>query len=230
MKKFLFFASILLVLLISANILVSQARSQKPLLESYLTGKYLIGAFEGVFNKSRVKVPPYSKLALKPNPVLGTSSENKTIFIDITNQTLSAYEGLDKVYEFPISSGLWDKTPRGQFEVWIKLKYTRMEGGSEALGTYYNLPNVPYTMYFYNTEVPKEKGFGIHGAYWHNNFGHPMSHGCINLKIEDAEKLFYWATPNISENEWSKRATEENTGTKIIIFGKYNYNSTALNK
>ena len=62
-----------------------------------------------------------------------------------------------------------------------------MAGGSKALGTYYYLPNVPCTMYFY-------KGYGLHGTYWHNNFGHPMSHGCVNMKTEEACTLFDWAS------------------------------------
>ena len=59
-----------------------------------------------------------------------------------------------------------------------------MSGGS---GTdYYNLPNVPHTMFYYND-------FGLHGAYWHNNFGHTMSHGCVNMRPVDAKTLFEWA-------------------------------------
>lgn len=92
-----------------------------------------------------------------------------------------------------------------------------MSGGSRALGTYYNLPNVPYTMYFYNEETPKSRGFGIHGAYWHNNFGYPMSHGCINMRIKDVEKLYYWATPYSASN--TTYATEEDPGTPIRIYG-----------
>jgi lipoprotein-anchoring transpeptidase ErfK/SrfK len=53
-------------------------------------------------------------------------------------------------------------------------------------GPGYNLPNVPYTMYFY-------RGYAIHGTYWHNNFGSPMSHGCVNLATPDAQWLYNWA-------------------------------------
>ena len=60
-----------------------------------------------------------------------------------------------------------------------------MKGGSIALGTYYDLPNVPYVVYFY-------KGYGIHGTYWHSNFGHPMSHGCVNVSIPDMALLYNW--------------------------------------
>src|SRR5205085_10458890 len=93
--------------------------------------------------------------------------------------------------------------------IWTKLKYVRMTGGSKAINTFYDLPNVPYTMFFYNSEVPKYKGYGIHGAYWHNNFGHPMSHGCINMKPSDAQEVFNWAT--------SEQDSE--AGTKILIYG-----------
>ena len=54
-------------------------------------------------------------------------------------------------------------------------------------GPDYYLPQVPYTMYFY-------KGYAIHGTYWHNNFGHPMSHGCVNMRTDDAAWLFNWAS------------------------------------
>lgn len=92
-----------------------------------------------------------------------------------------------------------------------------MEGGNKAWGTYYNLPNVPYTMYFYNNEVPKTRGYGIHGAYWHNNFGHPMSHRCVNMKPEESEKLYFWADPSVKGN--TTYADKDNPGTKIVIYG-----------
>jgi hypothetical protein len=94
-----------------------------------------------------------------------------------------------------------------------------MEGGSKLLGTYYNLPNVPYTMFFSNDDVLKSSGFGIHGTYWHNNFGHPMSHGCINMKTEEAEQLYEWATPKLN-GEQSITATPDNPGTRVIIYGQ----------
>ncbi len=83
-----------------------------------------------------------------------------------------------------IASGKWDPTPVGNFHIWEKLVSTTMAGGSGADA--YNLPNVPYVMYFY-------QDYGLHGAYWHNNFGHPMSHGCVNERIVDAKALYEWA-------------------------------------
>lgn len=109
----------------------------------------------------------------------------KRVEVDLTKQRLYAYEGGTLVYNFLISSGKWYRTPTGEFKPWIKLRSTRMAGGSRALGTYYNLPNVPYVVYFY-------QGYGIHGTYWHNNFGRPMSHGCVNVSIPNMALLYNW--------------------------------------
>jgi lipoprotein-anchoring transpeptidase ErfK/SrfK len=154
--------------------------------------------------------------------VLGftTETRNKRIEIDLTNQKLYAFEGDRKVYDFSVSTGKWWPTPTGEFTIWVKVKSQLMKGGSRELGTYYYLPNVPFVMFFYNQSITKIRGFGIHGAYWHNNFGHPMSHGCINMKIEDSKALYEWATPVVTNPKaWSTLATPENTGTKVTIYG-----------
>ena len=62
-----------------------------------------------------------------------------------------------------------------------------MKGGSYATGDYYFLPKVPYVMYFI------DGGYALHGTYWHHNFGHPMSHGCVNLPTDQSKLLFDWA-------------------------------------
>ena len=152
--------------------------------------------------------------------VLGQTSSNKRTEVDLTNQRLYAFENNQKIYDFVISSGLYDWTPRGVFHIWTKLRYTKMEGGNKALGSYYYLPNVPYTMYFYNDAIPMWRGFGLHGTYWHNDFGRPKSHGCVNLRTEDAEKLFFWAEPELNGKS-SIRASDDNPGTEIVIYGKY---------
>lgn len=146
--------------------------------------------------------------------VLGVSSGNKWIDVDLTTQTVRAMEGNTEVYRFLVSTGKWAPTPTGEFAIWSKFKYTKMSGGSKALHTYYYLPNVPYTMYFTNS------GVGLHGTYWHNNFGHPMSHGCVNMAIPDAEKLFYWADPQLPSGENSVRANRDNPGTRVVVRGK----------
>lgn len=128
------------------------------------------------------------RVASVSNLILGEKiDDNKWIEIDLSNQKIFMHEGDNIVGQFLISTGKWSPTPSGEFRIWTKLRYTRMTGGSQALGTYYNLPNVPYTMYY-------DRGYGIHGAYWHNNFGNTMSHGCTNMRPEEAGIVFNWAS------------------------------------
>jgi len=104
------------------------------------------------------------------------------IDVNLSQQMVYAYEGNTIVASFLVSTGVPAfPTVTGQYHIYIKLVSTLMAGPG------YYLPNVPYTMYFY-------KGYGFHGTYWHSNFGHPMSHGCVNMYTPDAEWLFYWAS------------------------------------
>jgi len=151
--------------------------------------------------------------------VLGETSEPKRIEVDLTNQRLYAYEGDRRVFDFLISSGKWGRTPTGTYRIWTKMRFTKMEGGSKVLGTYYYLPNVPFVMYFYNDEIPKWRGFGLHGTYWHSNFGHPMSHGCINMRTEEAGQLYYWSQPDL-RGRGSILAGDDNPGTPVVIYGE----------
>lgn len=181
----------------------------------------LSGRFEdeikGIFMGKIVSVPSQiSKIEEKA--VLGQKiGVEKRIYIDLSRQMLYAYEGDNLALSFPVSTGKWYSTPTGDFRIWIKLRYTRMAGGDKRIGTYYNLPNVPHVMYFYNSEYPKAQGYGLHGAYWHNNFGHPMSHGCINIGLESAERLYSWADPPIQGN--TTYASAQSAGTSITIYG-----------
>src|SRR5438045_6259737 len=96
-----------------------------------------------------------------------------------------------------------------------KVRATRMEGGEGKY--YYNLPNVPFVMFFGNDKIFWGRGFGLHGAYWHNDFGKVHSHGCVNLQIPVAEKLYYWTAPTVPEGKNFVKADEENPGTRIVI-------------
>jgi hypothetical protein len=188
-----------------------------------LTEEFDPSCKEAVCDNKKVLVPEKNQTGLSRAEegevaAAETSNSNKRIEIDLTNQRLYAFEGDSKVFDFLVSTGKFNRTPTGRFRIWTKLRYTKMSGGSKALGTYYYLPNVPYTMYFYNEEYSQALGYGIHGTYWHNNFGHPMSHGCVNMKTPEAEKLYYWAQPNLND-KGSIRATEDNPGTEIVIYG-----------
>lgn len=108
-------------------------------------------------------------------------SNERWIAVDLSDQRVYAYEGDWLINSFLVSTGTW-RTPTvtGTFRIYIKLLYDDMVGPG------YNLPDVPYTMYFY-------RGYGLHGTYWHSNFGTPMSHGCVNLETGDAAWLYDFA-------------------------------------
>lgn len=182
-----------------------------------LTGKYDPSLTAAIFDNQSLSLPVLAQL---PKPkVLGQTTADKRIEVNLSNQTLYAFEDNRLVYQFLISSGKWARTPTGTFTIWGKFRYTKMEGGNKAINTYYYLPNVPYVMFFYNDKVAKSRGFSLHGTYWHSNFGHPMSHGCINMKTEEAAQLYYWANPELG-NKTSILASIDNSGTKVIIYGE----------
>jgi len=134
---------------------------------------------------TRTIQPPTSTLvplqSEQPSHPEDINDDVRWIDIDLSDQRLYAYEGRSIVRSFAVSTGIWQyPTPVGSFNVWIKLRYTDMRGPG------YYLPDVPYTMYFYSD-------YGIHGTYWHNNFGTPMSHGCVNMITEEAGWLYNWS-------------------------------------
>jgi len=159
-----------------------------------------------IFNNKEIGIPEYNieKYVLGEN-IVETSGSNKRIEVDLTSQRTYAYEGDKIVYSFLISSGTWGRTPTGDFKIWAKVKSQKMSGGSKELGTYYYLPNVKNVMFFYNDKYEKKIGYSFHQAYWHNNFGVPMSHGCINMTLADSASLYNWSE----------------IGTPIKIYGKY---------
>ncbi|HEU5187891.1 MAG TPA: L,D-transpeptidase family protein [Candidatus Saccharimonadales bacterium] len=107
--------------------------------------------------------------------------------VDLSEQRTSLWAGSTAVASFTISSGVaqWP-TVTGEFAIWYKTPNQVMTGGSRASGDYYYLPNVTWVSYFY-------RDYGFHTAYWHNNFGQPMSHGCINMRQADAKALYDFA-------------------------------------
>ncbi len=148
----------------------------------------------GVFHGQEVMPPTIDLTAAESvTDVLGETDPTveKRIYIDLSTQTVSAYQGDSLFMKALLSTGKWGRTPTGEFTIWSKFRAVRMSGGSGS--DYYNLPNVPYTMFFSGSGVAASRGYALHGTYWHNNFGHPMSHGCVNMRTVDAQKLFQWA-------------------------------------
>jgi lipoprotein-anchoring transpeptidase ErfK/SrfK len=115
----------------------------------------------------------------------GVGAAERWINVNLTTQTLVAYEGDNPVFTTLVSSGLFQwPTVTGQYRTYMKYESQTMNG--YLLGYDYYLTDVPYVMYFF-------EDYAIHGAYWHNNFGTPMSHGCVNVSPTDAGWLFNWA-------------------------------------
>lgn len=129
----------------------------------------------------------------------------KWIEVNVTTQEVTAWEGNVPVLSFITSTGLPDTpTVLGEYNIYWKLEKTLMTGPG------YYLPDVPYTMYFY-------QGYALHGTYWHDNFGQPMSRGCVNLSIDNSKKLFEWADPVIPPGETAVWATPDNPGTLVVV-------------
>lgn len=148
--------------------------------------------------------------------VLGSALGEKWVEVDLSEQKLRAWEGDGLFLETLVSTGLpGTPTPKGEFRIWIKLRHTKMEGGEGK--DYYYLPNVPFVMFFEGSGIPGWKGYGLHGTYWHNDFGNRRSHGCINLPTQVAEKIYFWATPTLQEGKNTARTTSDDPGTRIVI-------------
>ena len=150
-------------------------------------------------------LPTPTATPIPPSASPPVAGDEKWIDVDLTNQRLTAYEGRSPIFQATVSTGL-PNTPTivGEFRVYLKLTATAMAGPG------YYLPGVPYTMYFYG-------GYALHGTYWHNNFGNPMSHGCVNLSTEDARRLFEWADPILPSGASQVRASNSNPGTLVVV-------------
>ncbi|MFN2226843.1 MAG: LysM peptidoglycan-binding domain-containing protein, partial [Anaerolineae bacterium] len=111
----------------------------------------------------------------------GGGGGTKWIDVDLSSQRVRAYTGNTVVRSMLVSTGIARyPTPTGRFYIQSKYPSVTMSGPG------YYLPGVPHTMFFY-------RGYALHGTYWHNNFGTPMSHGCINLSKKNAAWLYKWA-------------------------------------
>lgn len=114
-------------------------------------------------------------------PGITTQLGTKWIELDLSDQVLTAYEGETPVYDALVSTGIPSMpTPLGAYKIFRKVRSQVMSGSG------YYLPNVEFVSYFF-------KGYAIHGTYWHSNFGHPMSHGCVNMTNKDAQWIYGWA-------------------------------------
>jgi hypothetical protein len=145
--------------------------------------------------------------------------EDKRIEVSLIDQELFAYEKEEVVLHTLISSGIPSPggtsngvptaTPRGRFNIDVKMPSKHMGDGKMTADIHaYELPGVPWVCFFHET------GVAFHGTYWHHNFGNKMSHGCVNMTMEDAKWLYRWALPETGINEWERRGF----GTRVHVF------------
>jgi lipoprotein-anchoring transpeptidase ErfK/SrfK len=110
------------------------------------------------------------------------------IDVNLLEQRVYAYEGDVVANSFLVSTGVAETpTVTGEYQIYVKVPIQDMSGPG------YYLPDVPWVMYFYEE-------YGFHGTYWHNNFGTPMSRGCVNMRIDDAAWLYDWASLGTAVN------------------------------
>lgn len=144
--------------------------------------------------------------------------DDKRIEVNLSTQILTAYEYEQVVFQTNIASGiatvrrnpndLSTKTPTGEFRIITKYPSKHMGNGNLFADLEdYELPGVPWTSFFH------EAGYAFHGTYWHDNFGIPMSRGCVNMRIEEAKWLFRWVRPLHD----SDRIYTPGYGTMVVI-------------
>ncbi|MDD9932268.1 MAG: L,D-transpeptidase [Myxococcales bacterium] len=145
----------------------------------------------------------------------------KWLDINLDTQSLVAYEGERPIFATLVSTGRVKdpldplknfETPTGGFRITSKHLTATMDG-DHALDGPYSIEDVPYVMYF-------QLAYALHSAFWHNTFGRPRSHGCINLAPADARFVFNWATPSLPRGWHGIYPTEEVPGTRLYIRGK----------
>ena len=150
-------------------------------------------------------IPPLDLVVPTPDP---DKVVNKLILVVLDEQKVYVYGNGELLKEFVVSSGTSKHpTVTGTYQIYVKLEWTTMSGPG------YYLENVPHTMYFF-------KGYGLHGTYWHNNFGLQMSHGCVNMQNEAARWLFRWTTPVFDPGRIESHQDWEVTGngTRVLVY------------
>lgn len=165
--------------------------------------------------KKYLYVPSYD-MRLVPSEELTPLSpevpeEQKSIIVDLTTQLVTAYEGEKLVFSQRCSSGAGGtETPKGEFRTYHKGPSIHMTNQGDAIENIYNLPGVPWVAFFTGN------GDGFHGTYWHNDYGRPRSHGCVNLPSDAAKFLYRWTKPNLPPDTDYLNLPGEGTRVQIL--------------
>ncbi|HKJ27496.1 MAG TPA: L,D-transpeptidase family protein, partial [Anaerolineales bacterium] len=159
---------------------------------------------------NQLRILPYEELApISPD----VPAEEKRIEVSLDEQRMTAYEYDQPVYEAVVSTGNFRaneryQTPTGSYLVGLKRASQHMMPWDRTFGAY-DLPGVPWVSYF------TQRAHAFHGAYWHHGFGRIRSHGCVNLKPDDAKWVYLWTTPEMMP--YNQLQYSENSGTRVIV-------------
>jgi lipoprotein-anchoring transpeptidase ErfK/SrfK len=170
-------------------------------------------------DESTYFIPTSHLRPIKPEEITPLSPDvpagNKRIDINLKTQTLVCYEKEQAVLTADVSTGLFGgfDTPTGHFNIQDKLPSRRMHASDRFASEEENvLAAVPWCSFF------TEQGHALHGTYWHDNFGLPMSHGCVNMRNEDAKWIFRWSTPIAGFDQINKQTLDtRGFGTAVDI-------------
>lgn len=141
-----------------------------------------------------------------------TTPEERWIGVDLSEQRVIAYEGTRPVRSFIVSTGRPGRQTReGAFRIWTTTRIQDMDSDDPTAADYYFLPDVEWVQYF-------DGEIAFHAAYWHTDFGTPVSAGCVNMRPDDARWLFEWASPwyDLEGPVWQAPSREQ-PGTLVIV-------------
>ncbi len=150
--------------------------------------------------------------SISPPPAELARSGERWVDVEIATQTLVAYEGTRPVYATLVSTGRNDSaTPVGVHRIWVKLLASDMDDVERSdLDAHYSMEDVPYTQFF-------QGGVALHGTYWHRDFGHARSHGCVNLAPLDARWLFGFTGPRLPAGWIAAYPTPVDEGSLVRV-------------
>ncbi|MGC4066212.1 MAG: L,D-transpeptidase [Polyangiaceae bacterium] len=171
----------------------------------------------GWFSERQVRVPA------REAPPEELTPGARWLDVAIDTQTLVAYRGRDAVFATLVSTGREGaredtETPRGTHRIWVKLLWSDMDNlemwtnPSPEIEDVrpYDVEAVPWVMYF-------RGGYGLHATYWHDRFGIPQSHGCVNLSLRDAERIFDFASPSLGPGWQAAHPSDYDPATIVRV-------------
>jgi hypothetical protein len=178
---------------------VVETRSGQPLIVENGWVRLLSGGY--VKDEALARIRPTGR----PSEI---GDDERWLAIDLEQQLLHAYRGDRLMRVIPCSTGIEDNTNPGKFRVQLKRRMQTLRPFRRM-----RVEDVQWVMYYY-----RKKGIAIHSAYWHHEFGKPVSHGCVNLPPKDARWVFEWSSPHMYPEDSERYPLFDNPGTKVIVF------------